>query len=390
MKRRLAPVVHRLGIVGALASPESLSLIDDLVDIPTIDVLSDTTSAARNIEPRVFYLFYPDGKTPSGSMICPGMPPAYTCSFGGTEGVLGCQKRVQTFLDKWYADFNVIFTLKRPTSGPFYTEVITNGGSWCGHGPAVGGIAPFACVDQNGNTCHAFQCGSSARTCAIVIAQEQAHLVGLEHTASQADVMNPTVCMSCDGFQNAESPVVDSRCRMTRQNSYQMMLSRLGPWPAGTAKPSPFEPVCPPGGKPVVTITQPADGATVPDAFSVHANATDPCEIKKMHIKVSPIGLEADGVGVPVQWDLVGISDRQTIEVTATNGAGATASASITVVAQGAGLPDAAEIDDSRVRGENYGCRVSAGRPSSVDGGTGFALAALAALVTRCRSRSRR
>ena len=79
-------------------------------------------------QPKVIYLVYADGtQLPNTAYdACTGTAPKFNCSFGSS--LLDCQRQVQTYLDRWYADFNVIFTLTRPTSGSFYTEVVSSGG----------------------------------------------------------------------------------------------------------------------------------------------------------------------------------------------------------------------------------------------------------------------
>src|SRR5579863_2434669 len=83
--------------------------------------------------PKVIYLVYADGKTPLPATnydACSSLAPKFECTFGKT--LIDCQQQVQAYLDRWYADFNVIFTLTRPSSGSFYTEVVSSGGgAWC-------------------------------------------------------------------------------------------------------------------------------------------------------------------------------------------------------------------------------------------------------------------
>jgi hypothetical protein len=83
-----------------------------------------------------------------------------------------------------------------------------------------------------------FKGGRDAKETAIAISQEQAHLVGLEHTATDADAMDATFCTSCDGFQDADNVVTGDWCDRPVQNSYRLMAERLGVWPGGN-KPSP-------------------------------------------------------------------------------------------------------------------------------------------------------
>ena len=239
--------------VGAEAVPPSaVGFGEDLMSPPDADGLTEARSALSGTgggsgagsssekEPKVIYLFYADGNPLPKTNVnaCHGTPPKFHCSFG--TSLLDCQKQVQYYLDKWYADFNVIFTFTRPTSGNFYTEVISSGGgAWCGVETKVAGVAPFLCNDLRGGVAYTFLGGEDAKQTAVIIAQEQAHLVGLEHTTSSVDLLLPTVCTHCDGFADVDNPVTGDRCNRTTQNSHQMMEERLGPWTGGP-KPSAF------------------------------------------------------------------------------------------------------------------------------------------------------
>jgi hypothetical protein len=200
-------------------------------------------------KPAYLWLWYADGKAaPVDSQYCGDLvPPAFKCDYG--SGVDDCRRQVQALLDTWYKDFNLLFTLTRPPSGDFYTVIITSGWADCqknlppsetGMDPAKqAGIAPGNCNDNPGQTALAIECGGNAHDCATVIAHEHAHLVGLEHTDSIADVMNRKVLPTAAGFDNADNSVVNDTCDYLVQNSYQRMLAALGQWPGG-AKPSPF------------------------------------------------------------------------------------------------------------------------------------------------------
>lgn len=183
-------------------------------------------------------------------------PPAYKCNFassGTGANVADCQSEVQRYLDDWYKDFNVVFTLTRPPTGDYYVIVITSGWPACAQEAAdrtggvaanEGGIAPFNmnCVDNVNQTAIAIRCGTNAHDCATIIAHEQAHLVGLVHTTGGDDIMHASVQSTSDGFLNESlSTVLDwsNNCSAAKQNSYRQMLDALGPWPGG-AKPSLF------------------------------------------------------------------------------------------------------------------------------------------------------
>ena len=140
--------------------------------------------ALATTETTQIYLWYADGNAPpSEERVCAGKtPPPYKCSFG--TSVEDCKRKVQAYLDRWYAEMNVTFTFKKPTSGIYYTVVVSSDGQWCGQGSGVGGVAPINCSDLEGHTCYAFLCATNAKMCATIIAQEQAHMVGLAHTNS--------------------------------------------------------------------------------------------------------------------------------------------------------------------------------------------------------------
>ncbi|HXI55229.1 MAG TPA: hypothetical protein VNO55_04180 [Polyangia bacterium] len=194
--------------------------------------------------PRQVFLFYADGIAPlPPGVVCGGatIPPAYRCSFGEGQGIEGCKIRVQRFLDDWYRDFNVRFTLTPPSQGTFDTVVVTSAGAWCGASTSIRGEAAFACDGVSSGVAYAFDCADSAHQCASVIAQEQAHLVGLEHTASYRDLLNASGCGSCSGFEDAVDPLSGpGQCGRLTQNSHQMMIDRLGRRPQHGGPISPF------------------------------------------------------------------------------------------------------------------------------------------------------
>lgn len=295
---------------------------------------SALTSSSQG--PAVVYLIYADGKTvtkPSPDP-CPTTAPKFVCQFAST--LQACQEQIQAYLDRWYASFNIVFTLTRPTSGWYYTEVVSSGGgAWCNAKDTVGGIAPFLCSDLAGGVSYTFAGGRTAKETAVIIAQEQAHLVGLEHTASAHDLMYPTICSDCDGFEDVDNSISGDVCGRPAQNSYQMMLDRLGPWTGGV-KPTPFGCVAD-SSAPSVSILEPSDGATVASTFLVQAQASDDCKIAKATIRVSPMGLQATSTSAPYEWTLTRITGRQTVTVTVTDPSNKTTSTSITVNAPSSG-----------------------------------------------------
>jgi hypothetical protein len=278
--------------------------------------------------------------------------PKFVCSFAPT--LAECQKQIQVYLDRWYADFNIIFTLTRPTSGTFYTEVVSSGGGgWCKVADNVAGVAPFLCKDLQGGVAYTFEGGTSAKQTAVIIAQEQAHLLGLEHTTSAHDLMLPTICTDCDGFENDDVPVTGDRCDRATQNSYQMMKTALGAW-GGGPKPSAFG-CMNDSGPPTVRFKSPGDGThTSAHDFSVKVDVQDDCDIAKVEISVMPEGLMATAKAPPYEWDLTGINGAQTITVVATDGKGQTGSATVAVTAP-------ASREDPTTMAAGGGCTVASG-----------------------------
>ncbi|HEY4392675.1 MAG TPA: Ig-like domain-containing protein [Polyangia bacterium] len=287
--------------------------------------------------PKVIYLVYADGKTPlptTGYDACSGVAPKFNCSFG--TSLLDCQQQIQTLLDRWYADFNVIFTLTRPTSGSFYTEVVSSGGGgWCGVASTVAGVAPFLCQDLHGGVAYTLDGGANAHDTAVIIAQEQAHLLGLEHVSDDNDIMYPFICKGCDGFENQALAVSGDKCDRQTQNSYQMMMAALGPW-GGGPKPSAFgciKDVSPP----VVSFLAPGSNEKMGHDFSVKVDAHDDCELSDVTINVEPQGLSASARKGPYEWDLTGVDGDQTITVTAADGAGHKTVATLAISAPSVG-----------------------------------------------------
>ncbi len=338
-------------------------LAGDLMSVPPgaeVAAESSLPSVAAKTSapaPKVIYLVYADGKTPLPAMnynACSGLAPKFNCTFAPT--LLECQQQIQAYLDKWYADFNVIFTLTKPTSGAYYTEVVSSGGgSWCNVDSSVAGVAPFLCTDLKGGVAYTLDGGLNAHDTAVIIAQEQAHLLGLEHVATDSDIMYPYICRTCDGFLNQSLPVTGDRCDRQTQNSYQMMINALGAWPGGP-KPSAFgcmEDKQPPQ----ISFLTPKNGASMGHDFSVKLDASDDCGLNDVTLTVSPQGLTASAKNGPFEWDLTGISGKQTITATAVDSAGHQTVATLDIVAP----TDSADLEQGPSPMGASGCTVASG-----------------------------
>ncbi|MES1208718.1 MAG: Ig-like domain-containing protein [Pseudomonadota bacterium] len=318
--------------------------------------LPAVAESSASAAPKVIYLVYADGKTPLPAMnynACNGLAPKFTCTFAPT--LLECQQQIQAYLDRWYADFNVNFTLTKPTSGSYYTEVVSSGGgAWCKVDNTVAGVAPFLCKDLKGGVAYTLDGGQNAHDTAVIIAQEQAHLLGLEHVSSDGDIMYPYICRNCDGFQNKSLAVTGDRCDRQAQNSYQMMKDALGVWPGGP-KPSAFgcmDDKQPPS----VAFVTPHNGASMGHDFSVKLNAQDDCGLTNVTLTVSPQGLTASAKNGPFEWDLTGISGKQTITATAIDASGHKTVATLDVIA-----PSDGEVLEAAPMMGAAGCTVATG-----------------------------
>jgi len=345
---------------GSTGGASAVSLHGDLLMTPAEpgvaaeSALPETTRGA-SASPKVIYLVYADGKTPLPSLsynACNGQAPKFDCGFAPT--LLECQQQIQAYLDRWYADFNVIFTLTRPTSGSYYTEVVSSGGgAWCNVDKAVAGVAPFLCKDLHGGVAYTLSGGESAHDTAVIIAQEQAHLLGLEHVSDDGDIMYPYICRNCDGFKNKAVAVTGDRCDRDTQNSYQMMMSALGAW-GGGAKPSAFGCVQDKAA-PSVSFLSPKNGASMGHDFTVKVDVRDDSGLSSVTLAVSPQGLTATTKNGPFEWDLTGIKGKQTITATATDGAGHTTVATLDITA-----PTDGEVAETPAMGST-GCTVASG-----------------------------
>jgi MYXO-CTERM domain-containing protein len=231
---------------------------------------------------RRILVWYADGGPPPASArkICFGTPPPFQCAFG--LSVDDCRQQVQQLLDRWYGDFDAIFTHVPPTdSGPFDTVIVSSEGAWCGVDERTESRSPLpACTDMGSGSVAIFHC-PDAKKCATLIAKEQAHIVGLQHTNSETDVMDERARAAHDGFEDRDNPSTVPRCGRL-QNSYRLMLERLGTWPGGP-KPEPgvqpppsIDAGTPPPVDAAVDEDAPVNPDPQPDALDAHDDVSVP------------------------------------------------------------------------------------------------------------------
>jgi hypothetical protein len=233
-------------------------------------------------------------------MLCAASPPRLQCPF--SPSLPSCRAEVQTFLDRWYADFNVVFTYQRPAAGNYDTIIVTGDGAWCFVDPSAISFSPEpTCSDVGGGPVVLFKC-DSAKACASLVAKEQAHNVGLSHTLSPTDVMNGAATAH-DGFEDRDNAVSDGKCRV-RQNSYRLMLERLGPWPGGP-KPSP-EGTTAVGDASVDTGSTPDAGEpSGMDAHPTEDGADDGRPVPQVHSGCAVVGVRDRGLADAGVWLLL-------------------------------------------------------------------------------------
>lgn len=288
------------------------------------------TARAETGAPTIHYLNFCDGTTTlmkggdnaplNRSSIC-GHTSAGCPKYAGTEAE---KKAFADALHAMWLPYNVLIVIKRPTSGSYSMEMIAPQGNGCNFGSGVGGIAPGDCGNRsNVNVSFTFfSKGAAGIPGYVVTAQETGHAWGLSHVDTACDVMGAAYSKKgCAGgkwgYPDTSAPTIGGTvCSgQSTQNSHQMLLKALGPWPGGP-KPSPDGAVCDDKLAPTVKIIEPADRAKVPVTFKVRAEIGDDCPpIKKARIRVPERGLMAETATVPAEWTLEDMPPGSTLEV---------------------------------------------------------------------------
>ncbi len=260
----------------------------------------ELASEAASTPPRPIYLMYADGTTsvPNGGT-CGGVgkPPQFRCLFPLNGDPDSCARQVQGFLDRFFEPYNVYFTLTAPAQGPFDTIVVTTGNRWCSS--SNDGEALLSCSYRESDSAYALRCDADPKKCAVLIAHEYGHLVGLADVTpaflfdgeGEDDIMHKPVCTWCDGFVNASRSLADRTCGREWQNSHELLCKALGPRSNAPLPSDAF--TCVDASPPTLTVTQPAEGATVPTQFAVVAEASDDCGVRAVSARVE--GQEESG-----------------------------------------------------------------------------------------------
>lgn len=231
----------------------------------------------------------------------------------------------QTFLP-----FNVEILTADPGAATSHFEVMITGGSSTQLNPqlSAGGVAPFiSCNAQyNNGLSFVFAANDMEFLCGAV-AQEAAHVWGLDHELNKDDPMTYLDLGSSKRFQNVDAqchdgniqPIPTCRCGNAKQNSYQYMLQTFG---ASNLPPA------------TVAIATPVEGQWVKPGFPVRAQIMS--EITGMGggaLSIDGTQTSMVAAAAPLSFNapttLAG--GEHTVTVTATDGGSRSAMASVHV-----------------------------------------------------------
>jgi hypothetical protein len=250
----------------------------------------------------------------------------WNVSAAGWQEVMDC-------MTAQFSRFNVIITDVDPGNVPHIESVVAGYPQDVGMGSGVGGVSPFTddCGVIPNSIVFTFAgvYGTAYRDICETAAQEVSHSFGLDHEYQCRDPMTYLTGCGDKSFQDnlercGEYSARTCWCGGTTQNSVAMLRDRLGPHNV----------------PPVVSITEPADGATVEPGFEVAATASD------MVGALVKVELYVDGALVDTltaaPWtfatDAALADGSHTVEVRATDDGDATATDQVAItVARGGG-----------------------------------------------------
>ncbi len=277
-------------------------------------------------------------------------------------------------LETMFAPFDVTITETDPGAVPHIEAVFGGSGDLLGLPARIGGVSPMStsCAVIESSMVFTFTSviPQSAQVACEIQAQEIAHSFGLDHELLAADPMTylryagerafQDELASCGETTARPCGIGGSVCR-DKQNSYAILLERLGPAGAGDLEP------------PVVVISSPLDGAFVEAGFEVRVTASDDVGVTGASIAIDG---EPAGAITEAPW-------RFTTPATLAPG-----DHTITIVVTD-GIHERTEEIGVTVRGELHdelgeppllGCRTT--------GGNGSVVVGLAAVLVLLRRRS--
>lgn len=216
--------------------------------------------------------------------------PAWNVSATAWQQIMDCTRTM-------WAPFNVLVTDVDPGNVPHMESIVTTVPGTIGMDPNVGGVSPYligcGAIDNSIVFTFADAFGGDPETICEVMGQEMAHSIGLDHEMLASDPMTylqynglqsfKDQAVSCGEYQNRACGL-QGECGAS-QNSYQMLMQRVGPAGGGG------------GAIPEIAITSPANGATVRPGFSVTADATDDGTIARVELWLDGALVDTKTVG---------------------------------------------------------------------------------------------
>ncbi|RMH41438.1 MAG: hypothetical protein D6689_11190 [Deltaproteobacteria bacterium] len=176
-------------------------------------------------------------------------------------------EQVATCVRQLMAPFNIQVVTEDPGQTPHHEAVVCGKPTDLGMQNGVGGVAPFSCGVIENSITYTFAevYGGQTRFICETIAQEAAHGWGLDHEYLCEDPMTYLSGCGPKSYQDidarcGEFSARNCQCGGATQNSFRRIAAVFG-----TADPTP----------PSVTITEPANNATVDPGFVVRADITD-------------------------------------------------------------------------------------------------------------------
>jgi hypothetical protein len=211
----------------------------------------------------------------------PSQVPAWNASPADWAATVACMKEI-------WAPFDVAVTDVDPGSAPHVEAVFGGSPADVGLTGNFGGISPFTsdCSVIEHSIVFAFtdNLGKQPRTICEVMAQEIAHSYGLDHELVASDPMTYLSYAGHRAFQDQDAACGETKARpcgisgttcRASQNSYQLLLSRVGAANRDNVPPS-------------VAITAPGESTTVDAGFTISASVAD-------NVAVSAVAFYLDG-----------------------------------------------------------------------------------------------
>jgi hypothetical protein len=325
--------------------------IDGMTFARQVIPAGDAPPASGLVQSRIIYLnkngitLAPgdnDSRTNKSTMITRATTiPAWNVSDTTWNATVACMKEL-------FAPFDVTIVTADPGASPHIEAVFGGTPSMMAMPDTTTGVAPFKsdCTPLENAIVFTFTAHipQDARLACEIQAQEVAHAFGLDHERLPGD---PMTYMRFDGnrsFQNQLAECGEDKARMCgvpnaascrgKQNSVQLLFERLG----AKAMPGDFT-------APTVTITSPANGATVAPGFEVTVNAADNTRVTMASIYIDNV---PSGSSSTAPWTIKTPSSmvrgERIIKVEVTDGR-QTKSHEIRVNVQGGGAEDDSNLD---------------------------------------------